>query len=213
VFLANIGDDVENDKQNFKLQLADDSAFTVNLKEYSTVTSVTGWEANNGTNWVALPTGGTDSTFEGKQVRYTMQSDLTEGKTYYWRMAPIDGTTSTVGSWSSTRRIRIGTMLQFKLKTPITTTAAAKKIVLVGKPKIPTDGTTPATLKVEVCNNGLDATPTWEDATTTFTSGAYYVFTNATKTNANWAIDCRVTITANDSLGAIEFDGIGLSFQ
>ena len=51
-----------------------------------------------------------------------------------------------------------------------------------------------ANIIVEACNNGLDASPTWEDVTSIVNSGQIYFFTNKTKTAANWAFDIRVTM-------------------
>ncbi|UFJ40092.1 hypothetical protein LOK74_18950 [Brevibacillus humidisoli] len=214
-FTAQIGDDVEDDGQHFVLQLADDNAFSINLQEFISSTDATGWEvAPPSGSFAPLTTAGVDSTYEGGQVRCTMQVDLTEGQTYYWRMAPIDATTGARGAWTETRSIRVGDKLQFKLKSPIVTSVAAQRLVFSAVYSLAADGTIPAGILVEVCNNGNDAAPTWEDATTTaFLTRQYHQFANATKTAADWAIDLRVTVTANDSWNEISFDGIGFSFD
>ena len=43
-----------------------------------------------------------------------------------------------------------------------------------------------STLKVEICNNGNDASPTWEDITQNVLNGQRYFFTNQTKTAGSW---------------------------
>jgi hypothetical protein len=214
VFDATIGDDPENNSQHFRIQLAEDTAFSVGLQERTTETATAGWEAKTTTgSFVAMPVGGVDSTYEGGTVRYTWQADLLEGKTYYWRMAAVDALTGDATGWTAYRAIRAGDTLQFKLANPVVTSAAAARIVFSAVRSLAADGTTPATLKVEVANNGNDAAPAWEDATAAFKSGNYHTFTNAAKTAADWAVDVRVTITANDSLGVIEVDAIGFSFD
>lgn len=46
-------------------------------------------------------------------------------------------------------------------------------------------------ITILVCNNALDAAPTWESAT----NGLKHIFSNTTKTAENWAIGVRVMIT------------------
>lgn len=214
IFEATIGNDVENDNQHFVIQIADDVAFTTNLQERSTKTAVTGWEIKTSSgNYVAMPASGAPSTYEGGSVKYKWQTDLIEGKTYYWRMAAIDGATNTSGPYHDIRSIRVGNVLQFRAKDPVTTSAPAERIVLTVQSTIANDGTVPASLKVEVSNNALDASPTWEDVTSKVNTGNYHNFTNKAKTAANWAVSYRVTIEANDSLGPIEVQGLGISFD
>lgn len=70
-----------------------------------------------------------------------------------------------------------------------------------------------ATLKVEVCNNGFDANPTWEDATTSVTSELVHVFSNTTKTATKWGVNIRVTIKRNNGSGACYITSIGGNFE
>ena len=70
-----------------------------------------------------------------------------------------------------------------------------------------------ATFKVEVCNNGLDTTKTWEDATTSVTGGLVHLFSNTTKTATNWGVLIRVTVTRNNSSGACYISSIGGNFE
>ena len=53
---------------------------------------------------------------------------------------------------------------------------------------------TGATIKVEICNNGFDAAPTWEDCTIEAVNGQNHAFTNETKTADNWGVNVRVNI-------------------
>lgn len=70
-----------------------------------------------------------------------------------------------------------------------------------------------ATFKVEVCNNGYDASPTWEDATDAVKSGLVHVFANNTKTGANWGVLVRVTVERNGATGACYVSAIGGNFE
>jgi len=51
-----------------------------------------------------------------------------------------------------------------------------------------------ATLLVEVCNNGYDASPTWEDITDEVINSQPYAFTNSGKTASSWGIGWRVSL-------------------
>lgn len=213
VFIATIGDDIENDGQKFVLQLAEDSDFTVNVSTYESAAAPVGWEAKTTVGSFGPITGdGVTSAYEGGQIRYTMQNDLVEGHTYYWRMAAVDGSTGGQGAWSSVRSIRVGNVLQFQEK-PFKTSVAASRVVFNAVYSMAKDGELPASLKVEVSNNAFDSAPTWEDATAAFLGGTYHQFANNTKTASEWGISVRVTVIANDTLGTIQFDAIGYSFD
>lgn len=70
-----------------------------------------------------------------------------------------------------------------------------------------------AEIKVEVCNNGFDSSPTWEDATEILTSNLVYVFTNTSKTASKWGVCIRVTVNRNGGEGACYISGIGGNFE
>ena len=69
------------------------------------------------------------------------------------------------------------------------------------------------TKKVEVCNNGFDSSPTWEDASTAESGGLIHVFTNKTKTATNWGVKIRVTVNRNGASGACYITSIGGNFE
>ena len=52
-----------------------------------------------------------------------------------------------------------------------------------------------ATWTAEVCNNGNDASPTWENIKPAMQGGFNYLFTNTTKTAAEWGVNFRVGVT------------------
>jgi len=51
-----------------------------------------------------------------------------------------------------------------------------------------------AVWSAEVCNNGNDASPTWENIKPSIQSGYNYVFSNTTKTAANWGVNFRISV-------------------
>ncbi len=70
-----------------------------------------------------------------------------------------------------------------------------------------------STFKVEVCNNGYDTTPTWEDATSSVLNSLVHVFTNDTKTAASWGVIIKVTVTRGTGQGACYVSHIGGNFE
>lgn len=93
-------------------------------------------------------------------------------------------------------------------KNPIQTSLAAGEIVVSGIVKLATG----ATIKVEVCNNGFDAIPTWEDATTEFINKEAYSFTNKLKTASNWGVNFRVTLLKNNATEKSYIEALGINF-
>lgn len=100
------------------------------------------------------------------------------------------------------------------MKKPISTDAvAARRILFAMDYNLATDGSDKASIKVEATNNAFDVNPTWEDMTQAFLNMDYYNFQNTEKTAEYFGIDVRVTINANESMGPIIIDAIGLTFD
>ena len=70
-----------------------------------------------------------------------------------------------------------------------------------------------AIFKVWVCNNGNDASPTWEEATNFADGSSTYTFTNATKTADKWAVCIKITVDRNGAIGDCYINGIGGNFE
>lgn len=67
-------------------------------------------------------------------------------------------------------------------------------------------------LTVEVCNNALDDSPTWEDMTAEVIDEEIYVFKNAAKTAENWAVNFRITIDRGTYDGDIYVESVTSNF-
>ena len=93
--------------------------------------------------------------------------------------------------------------------TPWQSSTMPTRIMLVVTRNIPST----STFKVEVCNNGFDASPTWEDATDAVKSGLVHVMTNKTKTATNWGVLVKVTVERNGATGACYVSAIGGNFE
>ena len=99
----------------------------------------------------------------------------------------------------------------FKIQntTPWVSSTMPSRIMLVITRNIPPA----ATFKVEVCNNGYDSSPTWEDCSDAVASGMAYMFTNKTKTATDWGVLVRVTVARNGAAGACYVSSIGGNFE
>ena len=93
--------------------------------------------------------------------------------------------------------------------TPWVSSTMPSRIMVLVTRNIPSA----ATFKVEVCNNGYDTSPTWEDATDAVMSGLVHVFSNKSKTATNWGVLVRVTVERNGAIGACYVSAIGGNFE
>ena len=101
------------------------------------------------------------------------------------------------------------TKLQIVMKNAIETDAKATKILVS-----PQWTTTGGVGKVEVCNNGFDSDPTWEDATTMVVLNRPHLFTNTSKTASKWGIKIRITVTNNQGYdGEVAIFGFGGAYE
>lgn len=77
------------------------------------------------------------------------------------------------------------------------------------------DGIIPAgaRFKVEVCNNGFDVEPAWEDITAHVYSGKKYVFLNREKQADKWGFNIRVSLDRNGVEGHCFIDELRGSFE
>lgn len=101
------------------------------------------------------------------------------------------------------------TKLTVQRATPLDSSTMPKAIRVTVVKNIPEE----ADFKVEVCNNGYDASPTWEDITDRVIAGRVYDFNNTTKTATKWGVNIRVTIDRNGAEGACYITEIGGNFE
>lgn len=117
-----------------------------------------------------------------------------------------DGIDSTVRTYTFTKLVD---SFSIRNSTPWSSSTMPSRIMVVITRNLPSE----ATFKVEVCNNGYDASPKWEDATDAVKSGLIHVFTNKTKTASNWGVLVRVTVERNAATGACYISAIGGNFE
>ena len=133
--------------------------------------------------WLALPNGS-----------HTLTISATDG---------IDTTVRTLVFTKLVETLKIQNSAPWDLSTK------PSRIMLVITRNIPST----ATFKVEVCNNGYDAAPTWEDATDAVRSGLVHVFNNTKRTATKWGVLVRVTVERNGATGACYVSAIGGNFE
>lgn len=122
------------------------------------------------------------------------------------KISATDGIDTTVRTYTFTKLVNT---LKIQNATPWDSSTMPSRIMLVITRNIPST----ATFKVEVCNNGYDASPTWEDATSPVKSGLVHVFSNTKKTASKWGVLVRVTVDRNGSTGACYVSAIGGNFE
>jgi hypothetical protein len=80
--------------------------------------------------------------------------------------------------------------IELETRIPLPADAQPYRMVLTLNAQYPQN----AVVNVQVCNNGYDENPTWEDATSAVLNGRPYVFTNTTKTALDWGIRIKISI-------------------
>lgn len=66
---------------------------------------------------------------------------------------------------------------------------------------------------VEICNNGNDTVPVWEDISTVVKSGVNHIFANKTKTADKWKVVIKIHIVRNGTVGDIKLYGVKTTFK
>lgn len=70
-----------------------------------------------------------------------------------------------------------------------------------------------ASFSVEVCNNGFDEEPTWEDVTYFVEHSMNFTLSNEEKTAEEWGYNIRIRSERNDATGVCELSYIGGFFK
>jgi hypothetical protein len=100
------------------------------------------------------------------------------------------------------------TKLVVQRSTPLSASTRPSRIIITLVKNIPKD----AIVKVEVCNNGYDASPVWETVEN-YDAGYSYAFTNYDKVESMWGVNIRVTVDRNGAEGACYITEIGGNFE
>lgn len=93
--------------------------------------------------------------------------------------------------------------------TPIAASSKPTRLIATVVKTIPQG----AIFKAYACNNGFDASPTWEDITSEVQSGFVHVFSNTVNTAGKWGVNIKVTVDRNGADGACFITEIGGNFE
>ena len=119
-----------------------------------------------------------------------------------------DGIDEVTRTYTFTKSV---TKLVVQRSTPILCDTEPKSTIITVVKVIPQE----AIFKVEVCRNGFDTEPYWEDITSKVINGKIHEFdTDHTKANnTNWGINVRVTVDRNGGVGACYIKEIGGNWE
>ena len=101
------------------------------------------------------------------------------------------------------------TEIEIILETPLPADAMITKAIMSVTRQIPAG----AEFTVEACNNGNDASPTWEDVTQAVNSGSKFFFSNETKTAESWGFNFRIKVKRNGASGDCFISSVGGNFE
>jgi hypothetical protein len=101
------------------------------------------------------------------------------------------------------------TQIEVMLATPLAADDMIEQAIMSVTRQIPAG----ATFTVEVCNNGNDASPTWEDVTNAIVGGNKFFLTNTTKTAAAWGFNFRIKVDRNGADGDCFIISAGGNFE
>lgn len=191
-----INPDAEGDYQSVKVQVADNSDFSSNLKEFSS-----GLEKNIDGTWVSHA-GNISNADVGNEFRISVNS--AKNTTKYIRVVTTDQT-SGVSVYGDYQSVKIGDTLQIET-IPQSVDFKPYAVSLTDRKIIDSE----ATVRVYACNNAYDEVKSWEEMTSQYLSGDYYPFKNSSKMSDLWAVSVKYVIEANNSTGEISIDAIGI---
>ena len=101
------------------------------------------------------------------------------------------------------------TEIELTLATPLTADDMVTKGIMSVVRQIPAG----AKFTVEVCNNGNDASPTWEDVTQNVVSGSKFFLSNTTKTASARGYNFRIKVKRGTATGDCFITSAGGNFE
>lgn len=101
------------------------------------------------------------------------------------------------------------TEIEFRLTDPLPADDMLTKAIMSVTREIPVG----AAFTVEVCNNGNDPEPTWEDVTNAVLGNSKFFFDNTTKTAAAWGFNFRIRVQRKNATGDCFIQSVGGNFE
>jgi len=113
---------------------------------------------------------------------------------------------SVTRTWTFTKSV---TSIEFTLTNPLPADDMPTKCIINITGSLPLG----SELTVEVCNNGNDEEPTWEDITQKVLGNQKHFFQNTTKTAEEWGFNLRVKLERGTATGLVAISSIGGNFE
>ncbi|CDG37264.1 hypothetical protein CTHBC1_2681 [Acetivibrio thermocellus BC1] len=113
---------------------------------------------------------------------------------------------SVTRTWTFTKSV---TSIEFTLTNPLPADDMPTKCIINITGSLPLG----SELTVEVCNNGNDEEPTWEDITQKVLDNQKHFFQNTTKTAEEWGFNLRVKLERGTATGLVAISSIGGNFE
>ncbi|MFI3253531.1 MAG: DUF6273 domain-containing protein [Eubacteriales bacterium] len=104
---------------------------------------------------------------------------------------------------------KMETEIHLQYLTPYETERPAMMGILTVKKSIANG----ATFSAEVCNNGFDASPIWEDVTANVNAGGRFYLNNTTKTASKWGYNVRIKVERGTAAGDCSISSVGGYFR
>lgn len=165
---------------------------------------------------------------DGDQVTVTEQIDGALKRTFTATLGQTNTLTFTASEWteilngSHTIEITATDAQKATAKRTLTFTKTVKEIIfeqavafdlddMPTKATVNVQGLFPvgSTLKVEICNNGNDDAPTWENITAKVQANQKIYFANTKKTASTWGVKVRVTLQRGSATDPCYITSIG----
>jgi hypothetical protein len=123
--------DIDSDYIRYKIELCDNLAMATNCQTFDQTSSQTGWTGQNAQTNTAYTT--------GTQATYTIQTNLTQNQTYYWRSYAIDQGGSNI--WTATQATPYSFTTSYISSVPTLDSPASGSALLTTTPLLKTTGT------------------------------------------------------------------------
>lgn len=101
------------------------------------------------------------------------------------------------------------TEIEFTLTEPLPADDMLTKAIMSVTREIPVG----AAFTVEICNNGNDSEPTWEDVTNAVLGNSKFFFSNTVKLSEDWGFNFRIKVQRKNANGNCFIQSVGGNFE
>lgn len=147
----------------------------------------------------SVDSGKTWSEIYDSNMIYTTDTIVTGTTTVMYRVMAYhnDGDTSDYLISEEIPVLKLETAIELMYKTASSSETRPTMGKLTVEKEIPSG----AAFSAEVCNNGFDSSPTWEDVTSYVEGNIAFCIQNESKTNSKWGFNTRIIVERNNAIG------------